>query len=350
MGQLPLEVANVLSVWFETLLYGIYFSLFFESVYVIMKKKRTKTLPAKLFFAATVVMFLLATVHIAISLYRLLRGYVWLASDPGPVAYFADYHRWDNVANEVISGIQTWIGDSLVIYRCFIVWSRNYYVVAVPSVLLVLSVIGNCMVFQIFNSKDVDGLFSVPLQTWVNLIYSATFAQNTLTTGFIAYRIWRQDWETRQVLGPGSYRGAASLLPSVRVIIESAMIYALEVLVLIILYAIGHNGEYVLQAAVTPTVGIVFTMITVRLALRSSEALKTTHLPSAFRVAPTGRMHLTTTINQSSDQELEESRKASGDDQVFELKSVGTQHEHEEYVPLIGTNTRQHQRPKRNKT
>lgn len=33
------------------------------------------------------------------------------------------------------------------------------------------------------------------------------------------------------------------------------MIYDMEVLVLIVLYALGHNGQYVAQEAIVPTVG-----------------------------------------------------------------------------------------------
>ncbi|KZT30083.1 hypothetical protein NEOLEDRAFT_1174421 [Neolentinus lepideus HHB14362 ss-1] len=288
MGQLPLDVAGVVSVWMEVLLYGIYCSLFFESVYIIMKRKRTKTVNSKIFFGATLVMFIFITVHIALNLYRLLRGYVWLAANPGPVAYFNDLGRWDNIAHDAINAVVTWIGDSLVIYRCLIVWQYNYYVIILPAILLILSIIANSIALHLFTLVKLGAIFSPSLVHWMNTIYALAFVQNTMTTALIAYRIWTQDLETRRALRLTSSmrKGGQSLLPVVRVIVESAMIYVMEVLVLIILYALNHNGQYVVQEAIVPThlqTGIVFTLITVRIAMRSSRSMRPTTSPRITR-------------------------------------------------------------------
>ena len=76
---------------------------------------------------------------------------------------------------------------------------------------------------------------------WMNTIYALAFVQNVITTGMIAYRLWRHD-RTAHILGVYSAGSRSSLLPIVRIVVESAMIYVLEVLVLIILYALDHNG------------------------------------------------------------------------------------------------------------
>lgn len=283
MGQLPLNVAGALSVWMEVLLYGMYCSLFFESVWIIVKMQKKQTTPSKIFFGATVTMFIFATLHIALNLYRFLRGYVWLAADPGPVAYFNGLGRWDNIAHDAINAIVTWIGDSLVIYRCFVVWGQTFYVIIVPTLLLILSIIANSIALHLFTKVQLGAIFSPTLVHWMNTIYAVAFVQNTMTTGLIAFRIWRQDRETRRALGIQTWRSGHSLLPLVRIIIESAMVYVLEVLVLIILYALGHNGQYVVQEAIVPTVGIVFTLITVRVAIRNSRTMKSTTAASATR-------------------------------------------------------------------
>lgn len=121
----------------------------------------------------------------------------------------------------------------------------------------------------------------------MNTIYALAFVQNVMTTGLIAWRIWRQEKESVNV-GIHSADSRSSLLPIVRIIIESAMIYVVELLVLIILYALKHNAQFVVQEAVVPTVGkclnsdlllrsterysflgIVFTLMTIRISKRS---------------------------------------------------------------------------------
>ena len=46
-----------------------------------------------------------------------------------------------------------------------------------------------------------------------------------------------------------------SLAPLIRITVESASIYVLNVLILIILYAVESNGQYVAQEALVPVCG-----------------------------------------------------------------------------------------------
>jgi hypothetical protein len=87
----------------------------------------------------------------------------------------------------------------------------------------------------------------------MNTIYALAFVQNTWTTGLIAWRIWRQE-KASAVIGLSSAT-SRSLIPIVRIVVESAAVYVLELIVLIILYALNHNAQFVLQEAVVPTVG-----------------------------------------------------------------------------------------------
>jgi len=286
VAQLPLEVAGILSVWLETLLYGVYCSLFFETVYIILKKRMTKTRPSKVFFVAINIMFILSTVHIAVNLYRLLRGYVWLRDTVGPTAYFLNLGRWDNIAHDAINAVVTWIGDFLVIYRCFIVWNNNYYIIILPALFLIMSIISNSIALHLFGKVPLGTIFGPTLVHWMNTIYALALVQNTWTTGLIAWRIWRQE-RASAVIGLRSATSQSSLIPIVRIVIESAAIYVLELIVLIILYALNHNAQFILQEALVPTVGIVFTLMTVRLAMRSSKSLMTTErggFPIEWRV------------------------------------------------------------------
>lgn len=78
-----------------------------------------------------------------------------------------------------------------------------------------------------------------------------------MTTGLIAWRIWRQD-RASTAMGARSLNSRTSLIPIVRIIVESAAIYVLELVVLIVLYVLKHNGQFIVQEAVVPTVGPCF--------------------------------------------------------------------------------------------
>jgi len=71
-----------------------------------------------------------------------------------------------------------------------------------------------------------------------------------MTTGLIAYRIWQHGRRSHGLISPSS-----GLVPLVRIIVESASLYVLNVLILIILYSIGSNGQFVAQEAIVPVCG-----------------------------------------------------------------------------------------------
>jgi hypothetical protein len=117
-----------------------------------------------------------------------------------------------------------------------------------------------------------------------------------MTTCLIVYRIWQQDRKSRNIIS-ASFR----LAVIVRIIVESASLYLLNILILIILYACNSNGQFVAQAALVPVCGefrhtntfnnyqilvlfpicqgIAFALITVRLSLHTSTLVETTQSP-----------------------------------------------------------------------
>ncbi|KIM79209.1 hypothetical protein PILCRDRAFT_10620 [Piloderma croceum F 1598] len=300
IAQISVELAGLLSVWLETLLYGIYASLFFETVFIMLKKKnRLPTGSSKIFFGATVVMFISITAHVAINLYRMLRGYVWLADSVGPAAYWENLSRWDTIAHGALNTFTTLVGDCLIIYRCYIVWDSNLPIVILPIVMVTMGLAANFVVLHQFAQLSLGSIFSPSLVHWMDTIYALAFAQNAMTTGLIVYRIWRQDRQSKVLLS-SSFR----LIVIVRIIVESASIYLLNILIVIIFYAFNSNGQYIAEEAIVPVCGIVFTLITVRLSLHTSTSHPTTQSPSTqLKFASTPGMTtdsgFTTTIDQS---------------------------------------------------
>jgi len=235
---------------------------------------------------------------VGINLYRLLRGYVWLAANPGPAAYFGDLSRWDNIAHDAINAVVTWIGDSLMIYRCYIVWNKRIVAILLPLALLIVSIVSNSIALHLFVQVGNGAIFSDTLVHWMSTIYAVAFVQNTLTSGLIAFRLWFH--ERRTVLAgmrSGSSDGSqTSLMPVMRIVVESAGLYVVVVLILIILYAIDSNAQYIVQEAFVPIVGIVFTLINLRIALhQDATASRRTTIESMRWKLPSQRSDTTGT-------------------------------------------------------
>jgi len=214
-------------------------------------------------------MFLLATAHMVVNLYRFIRGFVLHLNPEGPFFYFFDFSRWDNVTHNAMLCIMTWLGDGLVIYRCYVIWDRKLWVTILPVILLILSISSNTALLFWFTHPGSQRLSDV-LQLMAT-VYPFAFAQNTITTGMIAFKIWRQH-RASTVLGVTS-NSPLDLLGVMRIIVESAMIYTLQLLILIILFPLHHNAQLIVQCAVIPSIGIVFVLIAVRVQFSRSRPL-----------------------------------------------------------------------------
>lgn len=89
----------------------------------------------------------------------------------------------------------------------------------------------------------------------MDAIYPLAFVQNVVTTSLIALRILQQH---RASLASGFLTAGSriSLLYVVRVIVESAALYTVQLLVLIVLYALKHPAQLIVQGAIVPTTGM----------------------------------------------------------------------------------------------
>ncbi|KAJ2918006.1 hypothetical protein MD484_g2363, partial [Candolleomyces efflorescens] len=215
---------------------------------------------SRVFFWAVILMFVTATFHEFITTYRLLRAYGWIVGPRGtPLSYYRQNLYWDNHAHSAMIGIMIWLGDALVIYRCYIIWGQKLYVVAVPLLLLLIKMGFNITLNVWFGNTFTSYENILPI---IEAVYPINFAQNVLTTGLIAYKIFKQH-RTSQSIGLNvSHR--ISLMHVMRIIVESALIYTFELMLLIILSFSKSPLQYVVQAAIIPSVGIVFLLIAIR--------------------------------------------------------------------------------------
>lgn len=187
-----------------------------------------------------------------------------------PIKYFQDFGAWYNFAYPVIQTLLIWLADALVvclllslhpylffevtspqIYRCWIVWRYNYYVIILPSLLLALSVVANSIVmFWLDNPDKMEFKVAHPFFT---MIYPINLAQNILTTGLISYRIWRSRQQSRTAGLQVAF--GMDMMTVVRIILESAMIYTIQLVIVLILYLADHPAQLILFGTMAPTVG-----------------------------------------------------------------------------------------------
>jgi len=196
-----------------------------------------------------------------LGVYRFIRAFILLVEPQGALVYLFDFRRWENNANDILLCVMTWLGDALVIYRCYFVWNSNIWVIVFPTILLLCAIgINSCAIYWTIRPFSFGPIIGIRL---LDTVYPLAFLQNVMTTSLIAFKIWTQ-YRASRACGLIDRSSRLSLLQVLRIIVESAMVYTLQLLVLIILYFRFDNSQVILQSAIVPSIGIVFVLIAVR--------------------------------------------------------------------------------------
>ncbi|KAK0487102.1 hypothetical protein IW261DRAFT_590724 [Armillaria novae-zelandiae] len=258
MASISLDKANFLALVLETLLYGAFTVLFIAALYVIFQKRsgiNTKLL------LTVIAIWILATVHLILDITRAIEAFVELESG-GALQYYSDLSNPLQAAKTAIYVILTLVGDGFVIYRCFVVWNRRWYIIPGPILLLCGTGVGGFGATVAFSHAAPGAEVFLPnIVPWVTSFISMTLCTNIVCTSLIAYRIISIQRTVRDVIQVNLARSALMM------IVESAAVYSASVLSLMITYTLGSNAQYTVLDLTAPLIGITFTIIILRVSL-----------------------------------------------------------------------------------
>ncbi|KAJ7155622.1 hypothetical protein C8R46DRAFT_1295384 [Mycena filopes] len=155
-------------------------------------------------------------------------------------------------ATVILYGVNNFIADGLVIYRCYCVWNNSARVVIVPVILLIVTTVFGC-------SPDLPS----------NPLFIFSLVTNVLVTALTAGRILWIARKGRQYLQDDAQRRYSS---SVCILIESGVLYSATVLAYLIIAAIPR-ARIVLPLVfqmLTQIMGIAPTLIIVQVGMGMS--------------------------------------------------------------------------------
>ncbi|KAF9479181.1 hypothetical protein BDN70DRAFT_858795 [Pholiota conissans] len=265
---MQIDVAFILGAFVEVLIHGIYTYLFIVAMPILWKRTAASELRQRWIFPiATILMYILSSLHVALGYYRVMQAYV-LPGAPGGTLFF-NYNDWGTFANSLVVCLQFRLGDILVIYRCYCIWRQNLIVIIIPLLLLAASTGLNIFVFVWFvNPPKYSRHAEI---TTINMMYPLSLAQNVITTGLITFKIWNQH-RASTIHGAIDRSSRLTLIKVVRIIIESAMIYTGQMFILLVLFLCHNTFQFILQRVIVPSLGIVFVLIALRVHTAKQQA------------------------------------------------------------------------------
>ncbi|KAJ7736200.1 hypothetical protein DFH07DRAFT_986872 [Mycena maculata] len=147
MPDITILPANLLTLVLESCLYGILLILFISTIYFLATRRtlagNTQTRShhfTSLVFLGVTALFLVATAakkHWTVVIYQAFSAFIHLGSAVEEDAFYADLSQRSEIVKVAFFFASVVLGDSLVIYRLWIIWGRNRYIPIFPICTLV---------------------------------------------------------------------------------------------------------------------------------------------------------------------------------------------------------------------
>ncbi|KAK0492557.1 hypothetical protein EDD18DRAFT_1183138 [Armillaria luteobubalina] len=253
MGNIAIESVYV-AAYLSTFLYGAYVVVACLCSLVLYHRYKTKR-PHKYLLGTHIALFLLITWRCTTTIARTLNGIIHLELHGGALNIYLSSSAWSLVENTPWV-LVTVVADAFLVYRTYIVWMQKCLIIAVPLFLFAADIVIG--IYILVNLAD-------PTTTFHELIHFdtvftvATLAANIICTALISFRIWR----VRRNI-PVTRQGSDPLNGVITFIVESAAVYTAVLIAQLITLGFESYTCFVLFDVQCPIIGIVFSMIIIR--------------------------------------------------------------------------------------
>ncbi|KAI9001456.1 hypothetical protein BD414DRAFT_474685 [Trametes punicea] len=279
--------ANLVSIYIECTLFGIFLILSFTSLVLLARRQRAafglqyntprlSTWPHRLAYlfamlkspliAANVLLILVNTVHWVIAMHRFYIAIVDHDNTQGAVDYVNDLAQPLEIGRTALLFVDMLVGDIVMNYRTWLVWKRDYRAIIFPCITtagLLASGIGILYEFGTLNADS--GPFTATFGPWILAECVSTLCTNLYDTLMIAYKIYslnRLSKKNGLMIASGN-----SLMEGLVIFIESAALYSAWTTMFVILYVSGSSLQTIGSGCGPTVIGIAFMLITVRVGL-----------------------------------------------------------------------------------
>ncbi|KAE9398812.1 hypothetical protein BT96DRAFT_976221 [Gymnopus androsaceus JB14] len=276
--------AQIIGLFVETLLYGMHFITFgvclrcllWDSNGAILASTRVK----RGLLVMSLALFIISTGDIALAV---VNDYDGLVSPGGQDTL--NTPNWLTVSRMVLLGTQNLIGDSIWVYRCWIIYNRRWSVITVPSMLF-FAVLGISFTIAGLEPETVPGPLPKAGRTTllIAIVYSISFVSSLLTTVLIVHRLWRVERDlhkqgstgltsidTPQNLRDSQRQGRSRLGQVMVLVIESGIMFTTTECFCMMAFALKSNMSYIAVYMDIQVIPIAFNLIVIRLSLAKDE-------------------------------------------------------------------------------
>ncbi|TBU28426.1 hypothetical protein BD309DRAFT_1061493 [Dichomitus squalens] len=216
--------------------------------YTMLGNSRTRYSQRIGYFVVVLLLFVFATLDVALLLRHVLDAFIWYHGPGGAIGEFSDISYWVNAMKTVNSVAQTGIADGMLIYRCYIVFDRSWALAVTLCVVWVAGLtLGAIACYIEFTLRSSTFLGAKQLEPFLISGLSSTLGLNIIATLMIAYKIGSIERQSRVIFGSSG----SGLRRAMRIIIESGLMYSIAIIISFAVYATSSNAEYAVSDCVS---------------------------------------------------------------------------------------------------
>jgi len=255
------DLAALVGFACEAVLYGCYTILFIVSTHLTFRRSHNQGCVNKPIFVIGILLYLSCSTHFALEFYHFY-----------DVLSAAGVNNFANETNELVGAdllisLTDFIGEVILVYRCWLLWSKNYWIIILPSLTAIASPV--CIIEVLHLLSYIDPTSPMAPPSLVPLGLAGLFlplCANVMVTTLIAVRIWylapRRARDSRGARFPMD-----TSRPAIDIVVESGMVYLAVQLVFVVLFAIRHPAQDIVAVIAVQVYGIAASLIIIRVAL-----------------------------------------------------------------------------------
>ncbi|TFY66789.1 hypothetical protein EVG20_g4302 [Dentipellis fragilis] len=247
--SLSLDRAVLGSIFAECIMFGICLTVCLITAPMLIRARTEGGRVHKTLFLMLLLMLILATSHVALSFARVFIGFILMRDVPGgPLAYFAQLSSSVLVAKTALFAFQTLLGDTIYIWRCYVIWNKSKKIIVVPVITLLASLVCACVIQPDVAVGSLEKAFGAP---------NCNTACLTSDSVAIIWRIWRKDRSQQSHI--------------LIAVFEGGLMYTLSLVTYLALFAVGSNGQWVALDSITHFVPICFCLVILQIKYHNTD-------------------------------------------------------------------------------
>ncbi|KAM5543933.1 hypothetical protein V8D89_002550 [Ganoderma adspersum] len=257
-----IDVAELAGLAAEGALYGVFVCLFAVCGYdLVRRRKRHGSQLSLPMISAGVLLIALATARFCVDTANVFEAFIKHDPRLARIGYLEDVTQPLFTTKHSILVAVLLVGDSFVNYRCWVVWGKNVWIVLFPVALSFTSAASGSYTMWAYSNLPNQTVLSEA--SWLKAFFSLSLVANAFSTCMLAFRIWHVD---RQMIMAErtSERANPSLIPVIRIILESGILNAAYLFAYVMTLNFGSQGLEIMSEMATPLTGIIFSIVILR--------------------------------------------------------------------------------------